>query len=131
MEEQYSIKLGDKTVGKAEVHREGLYYRVRCRCPEMGTGVYRVTVSCGGRDERLGILVPVDSCFGLDTRIPVKKVGEGPLSFFAVPKHGPVEGRFVQLSPEEPFRYISRLKDAYLEKRNGRVGVVIKEPGCV
>ena len=127
----YSVMLGDKAVGTAEVAREGLYYRIRCRCEDLGTGVYRVVVACGSREERLGILVPVDNAFGMETRIPVKKIGEGSLSFSAVPKHGPVEGRFVPLYPEEPFRYITKLKDAYLEKRMERIGVVIKEPGRV
>ena len=131
MEMQYEIMLGDKAVGKAEVYREGLYYRIRCRCELSGETVCRVAVRCGDRTESLGILVPEGRKFGLQTRIPVKKIGEGPLSFAAVPKHGPVEGRFVPLSPEEPFRYISKLKDAYLERRNGTIGVVIKEPGRV
>ncbi len=121
--------LGDKAVGAAEVRREGLYWRIRCRCQLSGDMLCRVLVRCGKREESLGILVPEGREFVLDTRIPVKKIGDGPLSFSAVPKHGPMEGRFVPLSPEEPFRYISRLKYAYLEKRNGRVGVVIKEPG--
>ena len=125
----YSVIQADKMVGTAEVAREGLYYRIRCRCTLTGETVSRVLVRCGEREEGLGILVPEDGAFVLETRIPVKKIGEGPLSFSAVPKHGPMEGRFVPLSPEEPFRYISRLKDAYLEIRNGRVGVVIKETG--
>lgn len=127
MDEQHPIKLGDKIVGKAEVHREGLYYRIRCRCYELGKGVYRVTVACGGREESLGILVPEGLDFCVATRIPVKKIGEGLLSFSAVPKHGPVEGRFVPLSPEEPFRYIAALKNAYLAKRDGRIGLIIKD----
>lgn len=131
MDQEYEIMLGDKCVGSAGVRREGLYWRIRCRCKLSGEVLCRVLVRCGDREESLGILVPQDGEFGLETRIPVKKVGEGPLSFSAVPKHRPLEGRFVPLSPEEPFRYITRLKDAYLEKRNGQVGIVIKEPGCV
>ena len=29
--------------------------------------------------------------------------------------------------PEEPFSYIARLKDAFLARQNGQIGVVIKE----
>ena len=39
------------------------------------------------------------------------------------------QGKYIPLSPEEPFRYLSRLKQSYLERRNGKVGIVIKEPG--
>lgn len=122
----YSIMMGDRAVGSAEVCREGLYYRFRCRCALPGAGVYRVLVRCGSREESLGIPVPVDGGFGLETRIPVKKIGEGPLAFSAVSKHRPLEGKFIPLAPEEPFRYLTRLKDAYLEKRNGRIGLRIR-----
>ena len=36
-------------------------------------------------------------------------------------------GTFVPISPEEPFAYISRLKDAYFERRYGQAGVVIPD----
>lgn len=123
--------LGDKVVGKAKVSREGLYYRIRCRCALSGDMLCRILVRCGKQEESLGILVPEGREFGLETRIPVKKVGEGPLTFSAAPRHRDLEGQFIPLSPEEPFRYITRLKDAYLVKQKGKVGVVIKEPGCV
>lgn len=119
------IFMGDKPVGTADVRREGLYYRIRCRCNLSGEVLCRVLVRCGKREESLGILVPQEGEFCLETRIPVKKVGEGPLSFCAAPRHRTLQGQFIPLCPEEPFRYIARLKDAYLEKRNGQTGVVV------
>lgn len=123
--------MGDKPIGTANVRREGLYYRIHCRCGISGEVLCRVLVRCGKREESLGILVPQDGAFGLDTRIPVKRVGEGPLTFCAAPRHRDLQGQFIPLCPEEPFHYITRLKEAYLEKRNGQLGIVIKEPGCV
>ena len=125
--EEYEIMLGDKSVGKAGVSREGLYYRIRCRCSLSGETVCRVLVRCGNREEHLGILVPQDGEFGLETRVPVKKIGEGSLAFSVVPRHRAPEAGFISLSPEEPFRYITRLKDAYLIRHNGKTGVVLKD----
>ena len=34
--------------------------------------------------------------------------------------------KYVPVYPEEPFSYMSRLKDAYLERRNGQLGIVIR-----
>ncbi len=127
MDQEYEIMLGDKAVGHARVSREGLYYRIRCRCALSGEMLCRILVRCGKREESLGILVPEGGEFGLETRIPVKKIGEGPLTFSAAPRHRDLEGRFISLSPEEPFRYISRLKDAYLVKHNGQVGIALKD----
>ena len=41
----------------------------------------RLFVRCGSREENLGIVVPMDGGFGLDTRIPVKRLGEGEMEF--------------------------------------------------
>ena len=125
----YQITLGDKPVGKAQVSREGLYYRIQCRCDLAGETVCRILVRCGNREENLGVLVPQDGAFALETRISVKKIGEGTMAFLVVPRHRTPDAGFIPLCPEEPFRYLSRLKDAYLVKRNGQTGIVMKEPG--
>ena len=127
---QYEIMLGDKSVGRALVSQEGLYYRFRCSCNLSGETLCRIMVRCGNRMENLGVLVPKDGEFILETRIPVKKIGEGQISFSVAPRHRTPEAEFIPLSPEEPFHYITRLKDAYLERKNGKLGLRIKEPGC-
>lgn len=127
MEENYEVRLGQTPIGKAQVLRQGLYYRVICRCRLTGEVMYRLMVRCGDREENLGVLVPMGSGFGLDTKVPVKKVGEGELAFSVMPKHPKQEGKFVPIYPEEPFSYIAKLKDAYLEARGGETGVVLPE----
>lgn len=125
---RYELFLGDQTIGTVDVSREGLYYRFRARCRLTGAVVCRAAVVCGNVQESLGVMVPVGSAeFGLDTRLPCKRFSEGKPKFLALPRHGEVKGKFVPISPEEPFRYLQRLKDAYMEVRNGQVGVVIKE----
>ncbi len=124
--EQYDIYMGDRPVGQAAVERQGLYYHIRCRCQLTGEILCKVVVSRGDRQESLGLLVPMAEEFGLETRLAVKKLGEGDLRFRVLPRHGELQGKFIPLSPEEPFRYLSKLKNAFLENRNGRVGVVIK-----
>ncbi len=121
------ILLGGQPIGTAQVRREGLYYCFDCRCRLSGEVVYRLTVRCGERTENLGIPVPEGSRFVLRTRIPVKRLGEGDLSIRAEPKHTDLGEKFVPLAPEEPFRYLRRLQDAFLQTRNGQIGVVLKE----
>ena len=69
--------------------------------------------------------MPVGDVFGLTKKLPVKKLGAGAFQFRALPKHQKSEGKFVPVYPEEPFAYITRLQNAFLEVRNGQVGVVI------
>lgn len=126
MEENYVVSLGGKQVGRAQVTRQGLYYRVVCRCSLSGEVMYRLECACGSRSTSLGILIPCESGFGLETCFPVNRVGEGTLTFTLQPKHDPLEGRtFVPISPEEPFAYLARLKDAFLEVQDGEKGASI------
>ncbi len=125
MEGNYAVRLGTDRIGKVNVQRKGLYYQFACRCRLSGTGVFRLRISCGGKQEDLGILVPIEDGFGLDTKIPAKRLGEGEPEFTLIPKHEMRQGKFIPIYPEEPFAYISKLKQAFLIRKNGQMGIQI------
>lgn len=127
MDGKYIVTFGQADVGTVEVRREGLYWHFSCRCRITGDVVCRLTVQCGASRESLGIVVPQGDGFALETRLPVKKLEQGIPRFFLVPRHEAGEGMFVPLSPEEPFAYIARLKDAYFTRRYGQAGVVLRD----
>ena len=122
----YKVFFGNREVGKVQVSCQGLYYRFSCRCELTGDIICRLHVSCGGKRENLGVVVPVENGFGLDTILPVKKLGEGTLEFVLLPKHEAPVGQFVPIYPEEPFSYIARLKESFLEIKNGQLGISVK-----
>ena len=121
----YEIRLGSAVVGNAEVEKQGLYYRFSCRCRLTGKTMYRIVVSCGAGQVDLGVCIPMEGQFGVDRKLPCKHFGEGPPSFLLLPKHQCPRGKFVPVYPEEPFAYMSKLKDAFLEIRDGQAGIVI------
>ena len=123
--EELDILLGGQAVGKTRVSREGLYLAFRCRCHLSGEVVYRLQARCGDRTENLGIPVPGNGSFELNTRVPAKRLGPGRMVIEAVPKRAELEEKFIPLSPEEPFRYLRRLETAFLQVRDGQVGIVI------
>lgn len=126
MEGTYDIYLGGAVIGQAAVSKEGLYLRFRCRCRLSGEVIYQLTVTAGDRTEKLGIPVPEGGWFVLNTRIPAKRLSSGTLVIQAVPRH-PELTNFIPVKPEEPFLYLSRIKDAYLAVRNGQVGIVLRD----
>ena len=128
MEGNYQILMGGKEIGTAKVTRDGLYYVFDCCCDLSGEVICRLMVTCGTENHNLGIPVPERGAFSLRTRLPVKQLGEGQLRFWVQPNHRSVEGWFVPISPDEPFAYLSRLQDAFLEIREGVPGVVILNP---
>ena len=123
----YDILLGNEPIGKVRVERQGLYYRFFCRCKLSGTVIYRLTVSCNGHHENLGIPVPEGDWFTLNAKLPVKRLGKGAPSFLALPKHRSGSGQFVPVYPEEPFAYLHRLQEAFMQVREGQAGVVLPE----
>ncbi len=126
MEASYPVSMGNKPVGKVLLRKQGLYYSIRCRCQLSGGVVCRLAVRCDGRQEKLGILVPMEEGFGLDTKLPAKRLGQGSLEFLLLPRHETVNGTFVPIYPEEPFAYISRLKDGFLARKDGQLGMLIQ-----
>lgn len=127
MERQFAVTLGEKQVGKVLVNRQGLYYAFHCRCDLAMDRIYRLMVTCGTLRENLGILVPNDGCFMLDTRKPVKSIGEGDLRFSLHTKEEKHTCIFVPIFPEEPFAYISRLRESFLIRRDGQPGIVLNK----
>ena len=87
LEENYGVYFGNRPVGKVQVTRQGLYYHFLCRCELTGDVMCRLWVTCADKRESLGLVVPVDGGFGLNTSLPVKRLGEGELTFSLLPKH--------------------------------------------
>lgn len=127
MEGTYPILLGGEPIGQASVEKRGLYYHFFCKCDLSGEVIYRITVQTGEKTENLGIPVPEEDLFTLTAKLPVSRFGEGNMVFRAVPRHAQLEGEFVPLSPDSPFPYLARLQNAFLEKRNGQLGVVLRD----
>lgn len=126
LEGTYGVYFGKQLSGKVHVTRQGLYYHFCCRCQISEEVVCRLRVTCNDHQENLGIVVPTQDGFGLDTKVPVKRLGQGIPSFSLVPKSAESEGIFVPIYPEEPFSYMERLKDAFLARKYGQIGVIIK-----
>ena len=117
---EQELTFGGKSIGRVWAERQGLYYVFRCRCRLSGEAAFRLLATCGKNQEDLGILVPIDGGFGLDTRRPVKRLGEGTLAFSLVFRHDTPKTRFEPIYPEEPYAYLQKRKDAYLAVKSAR-----------
>ena len=125
MENDFCVTIGGNPVGKVTVRRLGLYYQFSCRCDLSDDILYRLTLMCKSGRINLGILVPENGSFVLNTKVPLKKIGEGDMTFSLVSKQEQRQGSFVPIYPEEPFAYLSRLKASFLVYENGIPGIHI------
>lgn len=126
MEGVFEVRQGSRVAGKIQVIPQGLYVRIICRCRIEGQQVYRLFAVSGNHRENLGVPVPEGDGFLLDKRIPAKRLGDG-VRFVLSAGAGALKGEFVPICPEEPFLYIDRLKSAFLETQQGKVGIRIEE----
>ena len=122
----YEVFEDEKAVGTVEASREGLYIHFSCRCQPVHREMIRLWMICGEKETDLGLCVPMDGSFGTEKRIPAKQCGPGEPQFCLRHKDDTRRGKFIPLSPEEPFQYIHRLETAFLEKRGTRLGIVIR-----
>lgn len=119
----YDIMLGSQSIGTAQLEKQGLTYCIRCRCRLSGEVAYKVIAECAEEKADLGLLVPENGAFVLTARVPVKRLGEGDIAFRAVPRHVEPGRMFVPVSAEEPFRYLSRLENAFMAWRENTPGL--------
>lgn len=125
----FEIQMEDKVVGRANVEKQGLYYYISCRCILPGKEMFRMIVSCGENREDLGVCVPMDGQFGVEKKIPCKRLGEGTPEFRIRTKEEKQQPgtKFIPVYPEEPFAYIRQLENAFLAHQNGQIGILIQE----
>ena len=82
----YDVYFGGHTVGRVRVARQGLYTTVSCRCGLPSGKKYDLYAQSETGKCALGLLYTVEGCFGMDTRIPVKELGQGSMNFWIEPR---------------------------------------------
>lgn len=127
MEENYELFCEGKAVGTVQVLRQGLYFRFCCRCDHIGDEMLRLTAICADKRADLGVLVPVENGFGLVTKLPIKRLGDGKLQFEVTLRHKEVTGIFLPIDPEKPFPRLSELNNARFSHRDGQAGLILPE----
>ena len=153
MAQTYEIKYGDMSMGTARAERQGLYLSFSCRCRLPEDGMYRIHVISGANRVDLGICIPLDGAFGMDKKLPAKRLGEGELLFELVakdwtplvetapepectvaeqPAPEPAADttdepapQFIPVSEEEPFEYLDKLERAHMEIADSQPCIVI------
>lgn len=130
MKERFTIFRVGEAVGEASVVREGLYCRIRCRCRGLEKKIHRVEASSEAGKVSLGVLIPNEDVWELETRIAAKRFGDD--LQFAIVEEGRVRREkketFVPVADGEPFAYLDRLETACMAQEDGRIGVVIELP---
>ena len=126
MHHDYLLYQGSQEIGRVRLEPEGLYYRISCSCRLTGEIMCKVQLILGDTIRNLGVLVPDGGCFTTNTRVPQKLFTGLEPRFEVIPHLRADHSTFIPVYPEEPFVYLSRLKHAHLERREGCTGIVLE-----
>ncbi len=127
MEKVYDVGFMQQKAGQVTLKKEGLYWRILCRLENLEKGYYRLNVNNGSCVFDLGLCVPVSNGFGMNTTVPIKRIGEEGLTFFLESGKSGKQELFVPIRAEEPFAYLQRLEKAYLDRKDGILGLRFRD----
>jgi hypothetical protein len=111
----YTVFRETEAFGKAELNREGLYYRICIHCPQSA----RIHLRCALGTLDLGVCVPSAGEFIIQTRIPVKKIGEGKITFYTASE----ETSFYPVSEDASFLRLNLLRSCVMASHGDVIGV--------
>ena len=116
MAEVFDVTRGGQAVGRAEIKREGLYWRISCRCHRYDEEIHRLYA--GG--EKIGVLIPEGKELVLEARVAAKRLKEG--CCFSLDED---RTDFVPICPGETFACLDKVRLGRLTIREGQMGMVI------
>ena len=118
MEDTYEIQYHGEPVGHVRTQKQGLYLCFHCRCTLPDESMYRIHALGEAGREDLGICVPMDGSFGMDKKIPLKRLGEGGLTFQLVPKDWKPEETVIEPEPQMPVHEEEKIVEQITEEQN-------------
>lgn len=140
MEGNYEILRDGIPVGTACIAAEGLYYRIRCLCQIHPGERIHLQISCGTSCVDLGLCVPMEGGYGMETRIPAKRFAAGIPQFFLGEQQNPLPEETepyvpadnkeyrIPVDPEVPFMHLQELENAVLDCSGSVQEIVLTAP---
>ena len=117
MEWKYDVIRDGQSVGRVEISREGLYYRIRCRCPVADGKIHRLYAG----DENLGVLIPDRGELTLESKVAAKRLKPG--CAFSLDEN---RREFIPIHPGEAFPCLEKVRQSKLAFREGEPGLFME-----
>lgn len=121
--QEFPIVYHDNNCGRAKVWKDGLYYRISCRC-RYSSGLYQILVTGEQGTVNLGTCVLSGNEIGLDTRIAIKRLAA--IKTFRLNEKYQEEQKWVPITQNTPIK-LSILGKSNLFQKNGALGFTVKD----
>ena len=114
LERSYPVKFGNKTIGKVQLNKIGMFYHLACNCSLPDDRLYRLFASCDTIQMPLGLLVGEKGGHALQKHIPCSAINPDK-TYFGVQEQNQITNDITVISPEQEFAGLSALECARLE----------------
>lgn len=118
------ILMDGQTVGTASITRKGLYLHILCRCNFPDKKIRRIRMCVENEVFDLGVCVPEENWFVIHKAIPLKRIGQGEISFHVFRIN---DSTFFSFAALDQFNAICKLQNTCLSVKNGEAGIMIKD----
>lgn len=115
---------GQKVLGQLKLSKCGLYYEVLFRCSPQKKAL-RLVDDCDEGEVSIGICAPIVSGFGVNRKIPIKKLGTGNHAFRLIPVETAESLEFYELSEDRPCKVLPLISYARFTYVGGKPGLRI------
>ena len=117
MRGNYEVTYAGQAVGTVELSREGLYYRIICRCRVSDSEIHRLYAD----GEKIGVLIPDGGELVLNTKVAAKRLKEG--CTFSLDENSK---QFIPIRPGEAFAHLDKVRLGRLAFRDGEPGMFLE-----
>lgn len=117
MQGEYIVTRAGQAVGRVRLIREGLYYRIFCRCDLADGEIHRLYA--GG--ENLGVLIPDRGELTLESKVAAKRLKPG--CAFSLDEN---RREFIPIHPGEAFPCLEKVRQSKLAFREGEPGLFME-----
>ena len=127
MQTEYPIMYDQKKVGKAELERLGMYYRIFCHVSTQVPQPVYVKLSVGEQIMDLGLCFLDGNDFVLAARIPVGTMEKETITFLAYSKQKDADSHFIPVCSNKPFSDLTLLKKARFAVVDSKTGICVHD----
>ena len=120
----FPVYYGEKECGSAVLEKQGLYYRISCKCKIPVCTPCRIELSADGKKIDLGTCIKDGNTYILNTKIPVKHLLGKDLSFTMDSGALKDHTSYYPVSEDAPIPHLNRLEKARLVHMGEGVGIV-------
>lgn len=120
---KYAIYYQDIVAGHAELEKQGMYYRVCCKCDKSDDAGFRIQMQAGEKTLDLGICIHAEGGIGIITRVPVREVNGSELHFRLINE---TSDELFEITAEEPFLKLSELDHAKFVRRGNKTYISLR-----